>query len=221
MARDEALLATRRLPTLRFYRWQEATVSLGYFQAFADLHGSQGRTANLPCVRRPTGGKAILHEHELTYSLCAPEKGALGGGPCKSMRNLHESFAEELSRQAGKKIDLRDQASLESDISGSFWCFADSATLDLHIQRRKLLGSAARRRQGWILYHGSLMLRPPEETPNIGSLGFEPDLDRLRHQLCISLEIQFEPGSWHEEELELAQQLTTDKFSQDHFTRRR
>src|SRR4051794_38396264 len=69
MAADEVLLehvgVTDR-PALRFYAWDRPTLSLGYFQPFAD------RPPGLPVVRRPTGGGAIVHDHELTYALALP-----------------------------------------------------------------------------------------------------------------------------------------------------
>ncbi|MCH8857972.1 MAG: hypothetical protein IID54_00160, partial [Proteobacteria bacterium] len=81
MARDEALLACRTSPTLRFYRWQRPTLSLGYFQYAAELPLDAVRARGCDIVRRSSGGKAILHEQELTYSLCAPEQDSLAGGP--------------------------------------------------------------------------------------------------------------------------------------------
>ena len=146
MARDEALLATRCIPTLRFYRWEQPTVSLGYFQAAADLPLDALRARGMAVVRRDTGGKAILHDRELTYSLCAPASGALGGGPAAAMRTIHEALATELARQAGKEVAIREQHTLQSDRAGSAWCFEDSSSLDLVLDGRKLVGSAARRR---------------------------------------------------------------------------
>src|SRR6185436_21089599 len=73
MAVDEALLlsAPRFGPTLRFYQWEEPTLSLGYFQSAAERSQHEASAA-CPIVRRSTGGGAILHHHELTYSLVTP-----------------------------------------------------------------------------------------------------------------------------------------------------
>lgn len=207
MARDEALLAVRRAPTLRFYRWLRPTLSLGYFQPAAQLPLEAVRARGGDVVRRTTGGKAILHEFELTYALCAPERGALAGGPAAAMRAVHEALAAELGRQAGAPVELRGTPRLASDAARSAWCFEDSSPLDLALGGRKLLGSAARRRGGWILFHGSLVLQRPRENPGIGALGREPDCDALAAALGRTLELDFQPGAWLPEELAEAARL--------------
>jgi lipoate-protein ligase A len=204
MARDEALLEVRTAPTLRFYRWARPTLSLGYFQAAADLPLDAVRARGGEIVRRPTGGKAILHEYELTYSLCAPEEGGLAGGPAAAMRAIHEALGAELGRQAGTPVAIRGDARLLSDAPGSAWCFEDSSPLDLALAGRKLLGSAARRRGGWILFHGSLVLERPSENPGIGALGREPDRDALAAALGAALNYRFVAGAWEPAELAAA-----------------
>src|SRR5947199_97360 len=82
MAADDALLegtATSGRPALRFYAWDPPTLSLGYFQPAADRLADP-RLAALPFVRRPTGGGAIVHHHELTYALALPP-GSWRDGP--------------------------------------------------------------------------------------------------------------------------------------------
>ena len=220
MARDEALLATRREPTLRFYRWAQPTVSLGYFQAASELPLKELRARGYEIVRRDTGGKAILHDRELTYSLCAPETGALAGGPATAMRTIHEALASELSRQASSPVQLREGDTMQSDQIGSAWCFEDSSPLDLALDARKLVGSAARRRDGWVLFHGSLVLAAPEETPDIAALGREPDLEALARVLGQALGYDFAPGSWHDEERDAVQSVAARHGSHEFVGRR-
>ena len=200
MARDEALLRVRALPTLRFYKWDQPTVSLGRFQEPKDLSWTALSKNNPPIVHRKTGGKAILHADELTYALCAPEANVLSGGPARAMTAIHEILAAELSRQLGESVSLRRSTSALSDVEGSAWCFEDSSPLDLMLNNRKLLGSAARRSQGWVLFHGSLVLQAPEETPNIGAFCGNPNLSALARALGNGLKIDFQPGEWLEEE---------------------
>ena len=88
MARDAALLEVRSQPTLRFYSWIKPTLSLGYFQSAKNLPISALQKRGYDCVRRKTGGKAILHKEELTYSLCVPEIGAMAGGLKAAMEFL-------------------------------------------------------------------------------------------------------------------------------------
>src|SRR5262245_744511 len=99
MAVDEALLidaAENGTATLRFYSWSEPTLSLGYFQRYADR---QQHAASSGCavVRRQTGGGAILHDHELTYSLALPASHPLSKQNEKLYRIVHEVFVEILS----------------------------------------------------------------------------------------------------------------------------
>jgi len=221
MARDEALLACRSIPTLRFYRWATPTLSLGYFQPAHDLPLEDVRARGCDIVRRSTGGKAILHEAELTYSLCAPEVDALAGGPAAAMTAIHEALGAELARQAGAEVPMRQESSLHSDMQGSAWCFEDSSPLDLTLGARKLLGSAARRKQGWILFHGSLVLEKPIENPEIAALGFEPDRDALAAALGAALGYDFVADAWSEGELTQADEIAAAKYSCDDFTYRR
>lgn len=227
MARDEALLIERRVPTLRFYAWLRPTLSLGYFQAAADLPLDEIRAQGFDIVRRSTGGKAILHQHELTYSLCLPETGAMSGGPESAMTNIHQALAAELERQgraasdrnqAGGAIAMRTDSILLSDSRGSAWCFEDSSPLDLILAQRKLLGSAARRKNGWVLFHGSLVLQRPDVNPGIAELGFTPEPDGLAAALGDALNYRFEDGLWSPSELEQATQIRQSKFATESFT---
>jgi lipoyl(octanoyl) transferase len=225
MGRDQALLECRLQPTLRFYRWLRPTLSLGYFQAAADLPLDELRARGCDLLRRTTGGKAILHEFELTYALCLPEVGVMSGGPAACMELIHQAFAKELIHQAFAKelqqpaavgidsprqaeavVELRQGQDLLSDIPGSAWCFEDSSPLDLVVGKRKLMGSAARRHKGWILFHGSLVLVAPNETPGIAALGGPPDQDQLAAALGKQLGYAFEVGPWQAPELQAATQ---------------
>ncbi|MGB0954196.1 MAG: lipoate--protein ligase family protein [Planctomycetota bacterium] len=221
MARDEALLGLRRVPTLRFYRWDAPTLSLGYFQPAQDLPLDAVKERGCAIVRRSTGGKAILHEAELTYSLCAPEIDALSGGPAAAMTAIHEALGTELARQAGAEVPMRREMPLASDAKGSAWCFEDSSPLDLTLGSRKLLGSAARRKDGWILFHGSLVLEKPVENPDIAQLGFEPDRDALAAAMGKALGYAFDLGAWDASELDRAEEIAAAKYGTDAFTYRR
>ena len=104
MAVDEALLmdaVENGNATLRFYQWSEPTLSLGYFQRYADRE-QHAASRNCAVVRRQTGGGAILHDRELTYSLVLPP-----GHPLAAMRRslydaVHQAFIAALSRR-GKR----------------------------------------------------------------------------------------------------------------------
>jgi len=113
MARDEALLdavaARTAPPTLRCYGWREPTISLGYFQAFADHEALPPPAGGLPVVRRMTGGGAILHDLELTYAIALPIDHAwLATGGNALYVLVHESMIRAIggtARLAGRGSD--------------------------------------------------------------------------------------------------------------------
>lgn len=170
MAVDEALLEAslhNGTTFLRLYRWSEATVSLGYFQR-PEEQQHDPRLANLPSVRRLSGGGAILHHHELTYSCCLPPSHALAKEPSQLYERIHAAFRVWISEQ-GIEIARRGPNSRGND--EPFLCFLREAAPDLVVRGHKVLGSAQRRRRGAVLQHGSLLLRASEHTPEILGLG--------------------------------------------------
>ncbi len=221
MARDAALLAARICPSLRFYRWAKPTLSLGYFQTTdgLDFQGIKARGGEI--VRRSTGGKAILHEHELTYSICCPEDGQLKGGPAQEMQTIHIAIKDYLSGLCQGEVELRGDTRLTSDREQSSWCFEDSSPLDLVLKQRKLLGSAARRQQGWVLFHGSLVISPPQETPNIAATNCEPELECLANCFSQALNYNFQAGEWEAAELLLSEKFSATRYANPDFTFRR
>ena len=100
MAVDEALLeaaAAEGQSTLRFYRWAEPTLSLGYFQTYGD-HFQHEASRGCAVVRRPSGGGAILHDRELTYSLAVPERHPLAATRLRTYRAVHQALIAALGR---------------------------------------------------------------------------------------------------------------------------
>ncbi len=149
-------LAHRQPPTLRFYQWSPAAISLGYHQRrYPDSWQSlsyHGEPIDL--VRRPTGGRAVLHQGELTYSIVI---GGLLGSKLAAYQQLCEfliqgwrSLGVELSYGAKGK-EYRDQAN----------CFATATGADLVLaDGYKFIGNAQLIRDGALLQHGSMRLRP-------------------------------------------------------------
>ncbi|MBC7819878.1 MAG: lipoate--protein ligase [Planctomycetaceae bacterium] len=148
---------------LRLYRWSEATVSLGYFQkASEQRHDS--RLSNLPTVRRLSGGGAILHHYEQTYSCCLPPSHPLAQQPSQLYEQIHAVFVKWLS-EFGVAVAPRGRDSNRPD--EPFLCFLREAAPDLVVKGHKVLGSAQRRRRGAVLQHGSLLLRASEHAPEL------------------------------------------------------
>ena len=156
MAVDEALLEAaidREVATLRWYQWREPTLSLGYFQKSAEL-SQDSSFSKLPVVRRLSGGGAILHDNELTYSISLPSSQKLFQQPHELYDIVHESISNGL-RQLGFPVDVRG-LTLKRPYE-PLLCFQRQDSHDVVLYGQKILGSAQRRRRGAIIQHGSLI----------------------------------------------------------------
>lgn len=164
MAVDETLLETaveERAATVRWYRWSEPTVSLGYFQDSASVLAAP-RFAPLATVRRLSGGGAILHHLELTYSLTLPPGHPLVRDHERLYERVHEAIIDVLARH-GVPARLRGQTRQRRD--EPFLCFSRGDARDVVIDGHKVVGSAQRRRRGAIVQHGSVLLRRSPHAP--------------------------------------------------------
>lgn len=170
MGLDEALLeAPESVPTLRFYSWEPDTLSLGYFQRFAEVPAAAGLDGRRPgaLVRRITGGGAIHHVHELTFSFVAPLSHPLYQGRlADSYARVHAAIGVALG-EFGIPATPRGASALGSDLAGTGMCFHKSTELDLAWGGRKGVGSAQRRTRGRVLHHGSIKL---DSSPFEGSI---------------------------------------------------
>jgi lipoyl(octanoyl) transferase len=193
MAVDEALLidaAEHNAATLRFYSWNEPTLSLGYFQRYADReqHPASSKCA---VVRRQTGGGAILHDRELTYSLALPASHPLTNQNEKLYQILHEAFVEILSPPlqlpgSERSLRIRGGGTKVQPSDEPFLCFQRQSPGDVvfisvttpksgvtlsQIPESpltcKILGSAQRRYHGAVLQHGSLLLDRSPAAPEL------------------------------------------------------
>lgn len=166
MAVDEALLEAAVAgaePVLRWYRWDQATLSLGYFQnADESLAGSP--QAGLPVVRRLSGGGAIVHHHELTYSCALPPTHPLTIDPYQLYLVIHNAVINVL-QPLGFDVRLRASRFGKDGPTEAFLCFSRGDEMDVVLGNHKVLGSAQRRRKGAVLQHGSLVLRQSESVP--------------------------------------------------------
>ena len=158
MAVDDAILTVgRHLPTLRLYAWQPPCLSLGYGQRAADVDFPRLAAANWDIVRRPTGGRAILHADELTYSLILPPDDPVAAGDiAESYRRIRGAPAAALLR-LGVTPDAAPHASGGPAGAGPV-CFEAAGQYEITVGGRKLVGSAQARRRDGVLQHGSLPL---------------------------------------------------------------
>ena len=162
MAVDEAILLTlaagKAPPTLRFFAWTPPCLSLGYAQPLADVDVDRLKARGWGLVRRPTGGRAILHADELTYSVIVPlSEPRVQGGVIESYRQLSAGLLRGLEllglcARADKKYDLPDR-----EAKGPV-CFETPSSYEITADDKKLLGSAQTRKEGIVLQHGALPL---------------------------------------------------------------
>ncbi len=229
MARDEALLQLvgqgESPPTLRFYGWTPPTVSLGYFQVFADFERIGPPASELAVVRRQTGGGAILHDIELTYSLVLPQGHPLIGsdGPNGLYNHVHGVVAD-LLRRHGVPVTRGPVGGGGCSHGGPFFCFERHSCFDLLADGRKLMGSAQRRTAHAVLQHGSLVLGRRFEQQKCAAvrdyttMDIDGELSSLAESIASPLPI--ETGGFSAEEENLALQLRS-KYGDPAWTQRR
>ncbi len=198
MAVDEALLADavdNGVATLRLYEWDEPTLSLGYFQRYED-RDQHDASRHAAIVRRQSGGGAIVHDRELTYSLALPATHSLARDADELYTAVHEAMIAVLAPHvaaaaSGWGLRLRCGDCVLPIADEPFLCFQRQARGDLLLVRPtsvpsadfgklspgeanspgyKILGSAQRRRRGAILQHGSLLLGESPAAPELAGL---------------------------------------------------
>jgi len=162
MAIDEVIMLSCKngtaRPTLRFYQWKPSGLSIGYAQKFGDgINLKYCREMGIDIVRRITGGQAVLHDGDLTYSVAIPEDcleipkttnlfKMIGLGLMEGLRNLgvkaHSFNLEEASKE-----------------NKSYNCFFNRSSYEIAMNGKKLIGSAQRRTSGALLQHGAILIK--------------------------------------------------------------
>lgn len=247
MAVDEAM--ARRVgggavpPTLRLYAWRRPAVSLGYLQPIR----SDGLLTACAChgvavVRRPTGGRAVLHDAELTYSAAVPLRGSWGGlTVAQSYRRLGEALCAGLAR-LGIAATLGGPSGPGAGGRGGVACFTARHAPAVLVEGRKLIGSAQRRWGDVLLQQGSILLRfnaalhqrlfPdwPREAPSRGVIWLadllgEGEVDRIERALVAgwqqALGVRLKGGELDREERAAAERLRATRYETPEWTHRR
>lgn len=231
MAVDEALLegaATSNQMTLRWYAWRQPTISLGYFQALPEftaddpLHG-------LDVVRRLSGGGAILHHHEWTYSCVLPAAHPLVQRPTELYTVVHEAIIDVVN-PLGATARLRGERSA-ADEKQIFLCFLRGDPRDVVLKGHKVVGSAQRRRGGAVLQHGSVLLTSSPHAPHqpglrdLGTLSIDDLMLRERlaqsvaARLLATSEQVFGNGEWRRDRLNASEMETAREFEAERYSR--
>jgi lipoate-protein ligase A len=228
MARDEALLLGQTEstpPVLRFYNWGPPCVSLGRLQKSFDFSGA--RSSGFDVVRRPTGGRAVLHQHEITYCAVIHEKHL--PRESRSVTGAYEwlsaGFIEGL-KTLGVKAQL---SAAHAGKAAPTNCFHAAAQSDFMVDGRKLIGAAQCRKDGAILQHGAILLKidhaawqdavggAMDGAIALHDLGVLSHRDEIIQALCAGISrawnISFEQSTLSAHEQQVAGCLHRQKYS--------
>jgi lipoate-protein ligase A len=161
MALDESILEHigrgESIPTLRLYAWTPACLSLGHAQPFADVDVPRLKQCGWEVVRRVTGGRAILHTDELTYSIIAPSnEPRVEGSVLESYSRLAQALLLAV-KNLEMPVEMKQGKATESTTPNPV-CFEVPSTYEITVDGKKLIGSAQARKKEGVLQHGSLPL---------------------------------------------------------------
>jgi len=253
MAIDEAILVAvgsgDALSTLRLYAWQPACLSLGYSQNIQDVDMTRLQTRGWGLVRRMTGGRAILHADELTYSVIVPNHDDLvSGSLLESYNHIARGLLKAL-HNLGLAVEINEHTpGMNSNAAGPV-CFEVPSAYEITTQGKKLIGSAQARRKQGVLQHGSLPLygdlgritqvlafseeaerqealeRLLRRATNVESvsgrrLDWEFVAKAFVEAFETELDLRFEEGELSAEEKKCAYELVKTKYSQPEWTGR-
>ncbi|MBW2988754.1 lipoate--protein ligase family protein [Candidatus Woesearchaeota archaeon] len=152
MAIDEALLSSK-LPVLRFYRWSPPGLSIGHFQPISSFDLEALKKNNISMVRRMTGGNAVLHDDELTYSFIT-EESRMPKGIVESYREISRALLHGLKALGLDAVMNEDVEKGEK----SQVCFNDPSWYEILVDGKKIVGSAQKRVGGKLLQHGAVLI---------------------------------------------------------------
>lgn len=236
MAADEAIAGSVRAgkqpPTLRLYGWERPSVSLGQFQRTADIDLQYCINNGIPLVRRPTGGRAILHNNELTYSFSSRNEGLFSCSLLDTYRQLSHAFKRAFEK-TGLQVEIKNEHETGRNLVRSPLCFKTTSYGEIVFQGRKLIGSAQRRWINGFLQQGSIpytiddnlmekvfRTRPDDEQAGrligLGAIAHEPETEGFKEAVRWAFEETFNMALIHSvlspEELLLARELETRKY---------
>jgi lipoate-protein ligase A len=253
MAVDEAILEHMgrgdSRPTLRLYAWEPGCLSLGHAQSFADVDVPHLESQGWEVVRRLTGGRAILHTDELTYSVTgSEEEPALAGSVLESYNRLAGALLYAI-RELGLPVQIEEHAKVPALQNLNPVCFEVPSTYEITVDGKKLIGSAQARRRDGVLQHGSLPLtgdltricralifkdesarekaaerllsRAATVESTLGQrVNWESAAQAFVRGFEIQLGIRFEQAELSSSELKRAEQLVTEKYDHAAWTQR-
>ena len=230
MAVDQALLQSVEdsgMPVVRIYGWQPATLSLGYFQSYTDR---ESHCESLPCsvVRRASGGGAIVHDQETTYSLCIPSSSRWARQNTEVYSTVHACISESLSDWDVEVVSFKKPTEEPPPTSGRpFLCFQRRYPGDLIFSGQKVVGSAQRRSKTALLQHGSILWERSEFAPQLAGINdlAEQVIDTVQFaeafvtRLSSRLELSMQRQEMADCERDAASKILAEKFDNESWTK--
>ncbi len=251
MAIDEAIMdqvkAHNSPPTIRLYRWYPPCFSLGQSQPISDVNIAKLKQLKWDIVRRPTGGRAILHTDELTYSVIAPTSNPLVSGTLlESYQRISDALIFAMRIMGVPALASQNNPSIQINDLSKPVCFEVPSSYEIICNGKKLIGSAQLRRDELVLQHGAIPLlgditrialvlssTTPENEATIRTriashaTTLEEILSkRVTWEACASaiqkgfsmIGVRFELNELTHEEKRLAASLVTKKYANDKWT---
>lgn len=241
MAIDEAILIHHIRgevpPTLRVFNWQQPSISLGRFQSIErEIVADVCEQLHVGLVRRPTGGRAVYHRDEFTYSIVTGKREGVPAGVVAAYAYLAQGLLAALQCLGVYAVMSEDHVSKNPSAA----CFASSTQADLSASGYKVVGSAQVWKDESLLQQGSLpledraaeffsMLRFPGESARVEALAqyrekttplhtfvnatWDDAANAFREGFSAALDATFEPGTLTQSEWNLARQLVAEKYS--------
>ena len=253
MAADEAILEHihrgESISTLRLYAWNPACLSLGHAQSFKDVDVERLHAQGWDVVRRVTGGRAILHTDELTYSVTgSTDESTLAGGVLESYNRLAQALLHAV-HELSVPVEMKEHEDGHTQQNLNPICFEVPSTYEITVDGKKLIGSAQARKKEGVLQHGSLPLtgdlsricdalifenestrqnskeRLLARATTVESvLGVEISWERaaqsLIHGFEAQLGIRFERGKMSASEIQRTEELVKEKYAHPSWTER-
>jgi len=213
--------------SLRFYRWLQPTLSLGYFQRYDDRR-QHAASLNCPAVRRATGGGAILHDREVTYSFAAPPGHHLSVKHLALYETIHAVLIDVLAGYGIQAALCRGEGR-ERNRTETFLCFQRRSPGDVLLSDIKIAGSAQRRCRGAVLQHGSVLLACSPTAPELAglaevaaiSLSFDQLVQAWLPKLAETFSIEWQAGILTDSEQRRSAELAREKYDSAEWTRHR
>jgi len=251
MAIDEAIAVRVRRdlspPTLRIYGWKQRAVSIGYFQRAGDLNLGHCSENDIQIVRRPTGGRAVYHNHEITYSFSVQTRtGLFSHGLFDSYKKISVALALALSKCGLSPQSRKHKPNPKFNVQNSKLynplCFRSVSYGEISVDKIKVIGSAQKRWADGLLQQGSIPFTvdedevaeifqldqvPMRDKPLMGLRQIVPSLSHdelkkaIRNAFEEAFQITFVTSAPSQEEIVLARDLEAQKYLNDAWTFRR